>query len=158
MTFYSRQNAEKLLQRNRFHAWLAGIVGAGALLVCIVCCCLTNTANETRMELTAYAASTFGGWIVIFEWTAVILPNRYTARHEQRILDGPVQTLSGVLELDPRNIRIRKSITINRVLLHSDGETQRLSVRADCAKALPDGKPCRLQVVEGYIAAVEEVL
>lgn len=156
MTFYSRQNAEKLLQRNRFHTVLAACVGGLTLAACIVCCCLTTTANLPQMEQLAIAISIVGGWIVIFELTARILPNRRMARHELRILEQEPEQLSGRIEVLDRRVRIPKTIALKQVRLHSVPHDRLLSIREDCVKNLPDGQECTVQVVGGYITGVEE--
>ncbi len=156
MIFYSRQNAEKLLQRNRFHTVLAACFGGLTLAACIVCCCLTTTANLPQMERLAMVISIIGGWIVIFELTARILPNRRLALHTLRILEQEPEQLTGRIEVLNRRVRIPKTIALKQVRLHSVPHDRLLSIREECVKYLPNGQECTLQVTGGYITGVED--
>lgn len=102
--------------------------------------------------------STLGGWFVIFALTVRIFPARYGAQHENNILTGERETVSGVISVEPEVLQIPKSIAICKVVVGSGIHTQRLSVRADKAKLLAQhsGESLTLHTVYGYIAAFEE--
>lgn len=156
MIFYSRQNAEKLLQRNRFHTLVAVCVGSLTLLACIVCCCLSTTATVPQMERLVIGISIIGGWIVIFELTARILPGRRMAQHELRILEQQPEQLTGRIEVLTRRVRIPKTLSVKQVRLYSGPFDRLLSIREECVNDLPNGQECTVQVADGYIIGVEE--
>ena len=158
MELYAQKQAQAL--RLRARCWSVAVFAAVALALvgCIVCCCLSSTATAERMERTAIILSTAAGWFVIFALTVLVFPNRYGAQHEENILCGERETVTGVISVEPEVLQIPKSIAICKVVVRSGAFERRLSVRADKVKLLQayEGQALTLHTVYGYIAFFEE--
>ena len=111
------------------------------------------------MEKAAVLSSILGGWIVIYLYNNPVKDLRYELGHAQMLLDGERETLEGVLALSRQRMRIRGSIRFYPLILTDGDETRRSKViasRADALRAM-EGKRLRLYVVNGYVAAWEEL-
>ena len=87
---------EKKIKRERVLIWAAAAL---TLAVCIVLCCLTDTANAEEMELAAIVCSTVGGWVVIYRRLFGLLEARYELQHARYLLEEPCSTLQGQLRV-----------------------------------------------------------
>ena len=155
---YRPEDPERLKRRRRI--WLTAVcaIAAGALIVCVLFCLLTRTANALRMELSAIAVFTVAGWVDIYLLTFRAAALGREEEHARRMLAGPRETVRGRTELAKQTIRIRKSIAVRAVTVREAGQTRRLfadAARADDLERALDGqeRTCELDVVSGYVAA-----
>ena len=144
---------EKKIKVERVLVWaLAGLT----LGLCVLFCCLTNTANAQRMELAAVVTSTLGGWIVIYRRLFGLLETRCELQHARYLLETPGDILRGRLSITKERLRIKNSIRIRILLLEDGGETRRLKVNETRVKALRpwDGKRVTVALAGGYVAGI----
>ena len=144
---------EKKIKRERVLIWaVAGLT----LAVCIVLCCLTDTANAEKMELAAILCSTVGGWVVIYRRLFGLLEGRYELQHARYLLEETPTALRGQLRVTKERLRIKNSIRIRILLLEDGGEIRRLKVNETRVKALRpwDGKRVTVALAGGYVAGI----
>lgn len=156
---YSRQDVKRLEKTSKRAGLAAALMAAATLGVCVLLCCLTDQDNAAAMEKAAVLSSILGGWIVIYLYNNPVKDLRYELGHAQMLLDGERETLEGVLALSRQRMRIRGSIRFYPLTLTDGDETRRSKViasRADALRAM-EGKRLRLFVVNGYVAAWEEL-
>ena len=146
--------------KKRRSVWLTAVcvIAAGALVLCVLFCLLTGTANAMRMELSAIAVFTLAGWVDIYLLTFRVAALGREEDHVRRMLAGERETVRGRTELAARTVRIRKSIAVRTVTVREDGQTRRLFVNAARARSLEQAlgggeRMCELDVVSGYVAA-----
>ena len=140
----------------RLKTWLWALALTG-MVICIVLCCLVNTANESAMRIAVTAVSTAFGWAVILVWALGYAPAKATYTHMEGVLGGERETFSGALSLEEGNWHIPKSIWIRKVnLTDAGGNEQKLSILSEKAKELPpEGTEVRVETVRKYILTVE---
>lgn len=156
---YSRQDVKRLEKTSKRAGLAAALMAAATLGGCVLLCCLTDQDNAAAMEEAAVLSSILGGWIIIYLYNNPVKDLRYERGHAQMLLDGERETLEGVLALSRQRMRIRGSIRFYPLTLTDGDETRRSKViasRADALRAM-EGKRLRLYVVNGYVAAWEEL-
>lgn len=156
---YSRQELKRLDIKRKCAARAAVMIAAATLAVCVLLCCLTDTANAAVMEKAAVAVSALGGWIVIYLVNHPVRELRWELGHAEMLLGGERETIEGVLTLSKQRMRIRGSIRFYDLRLQDGEETRRGKVIASRAGVLraEEGKRLRLYLVNGYAAAWEEL-
>ena len=154
---YDRAETEKHLSTGNRWMLFAAVVGAVALIACVVCCVLTNTANAARMESATILISTLGCWLVAFSLTARAYPLKQLAVHERNVLEAERETLTGTFSLEPEVLQIPKSVSIRKVVVCDGIDTRRLSIRSDKAELLRrlEGRKVTFRLAYGYIVAFE---
>ena len=157
---YSPSDPERL--KKKHDAWLTAVclIAAAALILCVVFCLLTGTANAMRMELLSVAVFTLAGWVDIYLLTFAVAALNRERDHALRMLSPERETVRGDVELEKKTVRIPRSIAVRAVTVTGEGRPRRLYVNAGrCGaleQALGDGKRvCELDVVGGYVAAFE---
>ena len=144
---------EKKIKVERVLVWaLAGLT----LGLCVLFCCLTNTANAQRMELAAVVTSTLGGWCVIYRRLFGLQETRHELEHARHLLESPLETAEGTLQITKEKLRIKNSIRIRIVSLEDGEQKRRLMVNETRLKRLLpyDGQRVRLGLVGSYIAGI----
>ena len=144
---------ENKIKRER--AWIFGLAGA-TLALCVLCCCLTTTANAEQMELAAVSISTVGGWLVIYRRLFGLQETRYELQHAQYLSQEHEELLRGRLTITKERMRIKSSIRFRVLLLEGGGETRRLKVDESRVKALKpwDGETVTVALAGGYVAGI----
>ncbi len=136
--FYSAEILSALKKKNTIRRIFLYVFILMALAVCIFLCTRVNTENEKHMELTVMAVSTVCGWIALYFGTFSLRTGKKEEAHTERILSAPQESLSGIVTVSDRLIRIPGSITICPVTLNQDGEIRHLNLCASKRKAFPD--------------------
>lgn len=153
---YSPEDISRLQRKiKREWVWVLGAAGL-TLLVCVVLCCRTTTANWRQMEIAVIAVSTLGGWFVIYRRLFGLRDSRHELQHAEYLRDETRTLLHGRLRVTRERLRIKNSIRI-RILSLEDGETvRRLKVNENRVKALKewDGKLVTLSLAGGYVAGI----
>ena len=149
----------RLEKQYKRSALTAALLAGAALAVCVLFCCLTNTANAKRMEWLTIGVSTVAGWIVIFLAHHRVKERRDERRHAEMLMEGERSTLEGVLELSEQRMRIRGSILFYPLSVRGEETKAAGKVIASRAPLLraENGKRLRLYVVNGYVAAFERL-
>lgn len=153
---YSPEDISRLKKKiKREWAWVLG--GAGlTLLVCVLLCSRTTTANWRQMEIAVITVSTLGGWFVIYRRLFGLRDSRHELQHAEYLRQEPRTLLRGKLGITGERMRIKNSIRF-RILTLDDGETvRRLKVNENRVKALTewDGKLVTLSLAGGYVAGI----
>lgn len=154
--FYSPEELSRLKNKiKREWVWVFGTAGL-TLAVCVLLCCLTNTANWRRMELAVIAVSTLGGWITIYRRLFGLQDSRHELQHAEYLRDEPRETLRGRLTVTRERLRIKKSIRIRILELDDGKQVRRLKVNETRVKALRpyDGKTVTVSLAGGYVAGI----
>ncbi len=154
---YTAEEAAAIRARaGRLKARMIGL-GLAGVVVCVILCCLVNTANENAIRLAVTAVSAAAGWAVILLWAAGYAPAKANHTHMEGVLGQPRETFEGVLSVEKGALQIPKSIRIRRVTLTDpEGNARALSVLAEKAGELPpEGARVRAETVRKYILAVE---
>ena len=156
---YSRQDIERLKKTTKRAGLAAALIAAATLTACVLLCCLTNRDNAAAMEKAAVWSSVLGGWIVIYLYHNPFKDLRYESGHAEMLLEGERTAVEGVLTLSEQRMRIRGSIRFYPLTLQDGEETHRSKVIASRAGLLRslNGRRLRLYVVNGYVAAYEEL-
>ena len=147
----------RLKRKYKTSVTAAALTGGLALLCCVLLCVFTRTGNARQMALTAIAVSTVGGWITLSLLMFPASDARHELRHAGMLSEGPEETLCGTLALEPGALRIKGSIRFRSGRVRSAEGDRRVKVCASRAALLPEGKELRLTLVNGYIAAWEEI-
>ncbi len=156
---YRPEDLGRLEQAYRRSLRTAALLAGAALALCVLFCCLTNTANLRRMELLTISVSTLAGWVVIWLAHHRISVLRHERRHAEMLLDGERSTLEGYVELSEERMRIRGSIRFYPLSVRGGEGPAKSKVIASRAPLLraENGKKLRLYVVNGYVAAFERL-
>ena len=163
-SFISRQELAKTRNRSRTSAWVFRGLAAGTLILFIILCLMTRTANARILLWIMLISMTLLGWTGIVMYTGWVCPARAKARHLELLQSGETEEHEGILRLSETPVRIPKSVWIRRVTL--EGETPlnpaeepekiRLNLEERLADRMPaDGSRIRVQSVHGYITAME---
>ena len=154
--FYSPEDLSRLEKKiKREKAWTWGLAGL-TLALCVLFCCLTNTANARKMELAAEITSCLGGWLVIYRRVFGVQDTRHELEHARYLIEEPRSRLTGTLSVTKERMRIKNSIRF-RVLLLDDGEqVHRVKVNETQTKKLQAyaGKRVSLSMAGGYAAGI----
>ena len=79
--FYRPEDLSRLKQKEkRERVWVWALAGL-TLALCVLFCCLTNTANAGRMETATLITSCIGGWLVIYGRVFGVQEARYEREH-----------------------------------------------------------------------------
>lgn len=156
---YSRQEIERLENTTKRAGLAAALLAAATLIACVLLCCLTDRDNAAVMEKAAVWTSVLGGWIVVYLVNNPVKDLRYERGHAEMLLEGERESIEGVLALSEQRMRIRGSIRFYPLTLTDGEETHRSKVIASRAERLRplNGRRLRLYVVNGYVAAWEEL-
>ena len=132
------------------------VVAAVGLAACVTLCCLATRQNqEVTLPLTI-GASTVAGWIVIFLSHSRYDPAKARARHVELMLTGPRERYEGRFSKEPGVHRVRKGVSIRRVLLEEEFHETMLTVADEKAALLPDRFTGAVETVYDCIVAYEE--
>jgi hypothetical protein len=154
---YSPADTARLRRKIRCFGAALGLLVCAALAVCILFCVRTTTLTAARMERNAVIASTLAGWLFIAVYSEVMTPARREAAHVEHVLAGPGEWTDCTLTVSSDTFRIRRSIRVRSVLLHTSDGTRSVLVHAPRAAGLPaEGTRVRVCTVHGYITAWEE--
>ncbi|MBO6054814.1 MAG: hypothetical protein J6P31_04780 [Oscillospiraceae bacterium] len=154
---YSPADTARLHRKIRCFGAALGLLVCAALVVCVLFCVRTTTLSAARMERNAVVTSTLAGWLLIAVYSEIITPARREAAHVEHVLTGPGEWTDCTLTVSPESFRIRRSIRVRSVLLHTADGSRSVLVHAPRAALLPaDGTPVRVCTVHGYITAWEE--
>lgn len=140
------------------------ILAAVTLILFVILCLMTRTANARTMLWIMLISMTLLGWIGIVLYTGWVRPARAKARHLELLQSGETEVHEGILRLSETPVRIPRSVWIRRVTL--EGETPqnpaeepekiRLNLEERLADRMPaDGSRICVQSVHGYITAME---
>ena len=156
---YRPEDLGRLEQRYKRSGRAAAFLAGAALAVCILFCCLTNTANARVMELLTISVSTVSGWIVIWLVHHRVIELRRERRHAGMLLEEERSTLEGVVAVSGERMRIRGSIRFYPLSVTGEAGRSAGKVIASRAPLLraENGKKLRLYVVNGYVAAFERL-
>ena len=156
MMFYRPEDQDRLKEKEKkARAWVWALAGL-TLALCVLFCCLTNTANAGRMEIATLITSCVGGWLVIYGRTFGVQEARHEREHAAYLIEAEQTAVRGKLTVTKERLRIRGSIRI-RILLLEDGKaTRRLKVNETKVRALRpwDGKTVTLILAGGYVAGI----
>ncbi len=159
MVFYKNDEIVHLKRKKVFLFYLQTLIILAALIMCIVCCIMTNTLNEQRMLFTAVTVSTLAGWLVILLFVLCYQPARALYQHKASIISNtePALELKGTIRRTEKIVHIPKSIDIEKVILTAEnGEETRLNVIAVCGKHLPaDNRIHTIKAIRNYIVEVD---
>lgn len=147
----------RLGKKRRNSLAAAALIGGLALLCCVLLCALTRTGNADRMMLTAIAVSTVGGWAALSLLMFPAADARVELRHAEMLRAGPEEALRGTLRFEPGVMRIIGSIRFRTLRVQTAEGERRVKVCASRAPLLPEGRELTLRVVNGYVAAFEEL-
>lgn len=156
LNFYRPEDLDRLKQKEkRERAWVLALGGL-TLLLCVLFCCLTTTANANRMELATLITSCVGGWIVIYRRLFGVLEAKHEREHAGYLLSAEKSAIRGKLTVTKDRLRIRDSIRIRILLLEDGKKTHRLKVNETKARALRpyDGRTVTLTMAGGYVAGI----
>ena len=156
MYFYRPEDLDRLKKKEKqARAWVWA-VGGLTLLLCVLFCCLTTTANANRMEIATLITSCVGGWIVIYRRLFGVQEARHEREHAHYLLSAEKSTARGKLTVTKDRLRIRDSIRIRILLLEDGKKTLRLKVNETKVRALRpyDGKTVTLILAGGYVAGI----
>ena len=156
---YSRQDLERLKKKTKRAGRAALLIAAATLAVCVLLCCLADRHSLALMEKIVTAVSVLGGWTVIYLYHHLVKERRWELGHAQMLLEGERSVLEGVIEVSKERMRIRGSIRFFPIALTDGEERRRSKVIAERAERLraENGKKLRLYVVNGYVAAYEQI-
>ena len=156
---YGRQDIERLETKYRRAKRIAALLGGAALLLCVLFCCLTDRRNAALMERLTVGASVLGGWLLIYLRVNTIADLRHEITHAKMLLEEERTAVEGVLSVSRERMRIRGSIRFFPLTLIEGDERHRSKVIAARAETLraENGNRLRLYVVNGYVAAFEEL-
>ena len=154
--FYRSEDLNRLKQKEkRERAWVWALAGL-TLVLCVLFCCLTTTANANRMELATLITSCVGGWLVIYRRVFGVQEARHEREHANYLLAAEKSSVRGKLSITKDRLRIRDSIRIRILLLEDGKKTQRLKVNETKVRDLRpfDGKTVTLTLAGGYVAGI----
>lgn len=156
MLFYLPEDQDRLKEKEKkARAWVWALAGL-TLALCLLFCCLTNTANAGRMEIATLITSCVGGWLVIYGRTFGVQEARHEREHAAYLIGADQTAVRGKLTVTKERLRIRGSIRI-RILQLEDGKAiRRLKVNETKVRALRpyDGKAVTLILAGGYVAGI----
>ena len=154
--FYRPEDLDRLKQKEKKErAWVWALSGL-TLCLCVLFCCLTNTANAPRMERATLVTSCLGGWLVIYRRVFGMQEARHEREHASYLLTAERTTVRGKVTITKDRLRIRDSIRIRILLLEDGKKTQRLKVNETWVRALRpyNGKTVTLTLAGGYVAGI----
>ena len=148
MMFYRPEDQDRLKEKEKkARAWVWALAGL-TLALCVLFCCLTNTANAGRMEIATLITSCVGGWLVIYGRTFGVQEARHEREHAAYLIGADQTAVRGKLTVTKERLRI---------LQLEDGKTtRRLKVNETKVRALRpyDGKAVTLILAGGYVAGI----
>lgn len=140
--------------RNLLTAILA--IGGVALIICILLCCLVNTANASLLCGLVIGTSTIAGWTIILLLILAYLPARAEAAHITGVMQGEPEELCGTLKVNPQKWIIPHSVTFYKATLTQEEGSRSLNLDAALIRELPpQGARVRLTTVRKFITAYE---
>ena len=153
---YSPEDIPRLEKKIRIERALVWGLAGLTLALCVLCCCLTTTANAERMELIAVICSTVGGWCVIYRRLFGLEETKHELEHARHLLETDLESAEGLLHVTKERLRIKKSIRIRIVTLEDGGHARRLMVNETrVGQLLPcDGQRARLWLAGSYVAGI----
>ncbi len=159
MELYRPEDLGRLERQVKRAGGAAALLAGAALALCVLFCCLTNTANARAMEIAAISVSTLAGWVVIWTVHHRVIELRRERGHAEMLMTGERSTLEGVVEVSDERMRIRGSIRFYPLSVRGADGTAKSKVIAARAALLraENGKRLRLYVVNGYAAAFERL-
>lgn len=156
IVFYLPEDLSRLKQKEkRERVWVWALAGL-TLALCVLFCCLTNTANAGRMETATLITSCIGGWLVIYGRVFGVQEARYEREHAAYLIGAEQTSVRGKLTVTKDRLRIRGSIRIRNLLLEDGKTTRRLKVNENKVRDLRpfDGKTVTLILAGGYVAGI----
>lgn len=163
-SFISREQLARTEKQARVSAWILRILAAGMLVLFVVLCLVTRTANARTILRIMFISMTLLGWIWIGLRVCVERPAKAQARHLATMLSGEPEEYEGILEMSARPVRIPKSVRVRRVTLTGEENPnpaeeparKRLNLDERLADRMPpDGSRIRVQAVHSYITGLE---
>ena len=135
---------------------LLWVLAAAALTACVVLTCCANTANSSVMMLWTMGISTVAGWIVLYLAIFSVGERKKELAHASHLMEGEQQAVTGTVRVDPQRMRLRKSITVQKVFVRTpEGERSFLVNAARAEELRRAGENLTLCVSHGYVAAYE---
>ena len=135
---------------------LLWVLAAAALTACVVLTCCANTANSSVMMLWTMGISTVAGWIVLYLAIFGVGERKKELAHASHLMEGEQQAVTGTVRVDPQRMRLRKSITVQKVFVRTpEGERSFLVNAARAEELRRAGENLTLCVSHGYVAAYE---
>ena len=152
---YSEEDMARLERRVKRHRTALIVLGAAALIVCIVLAALANARNASRMELAAVIVITAAGWVCIYDGIFTVSAGKKEIGHANMLRTEPRERIEGPVTVTDEGFRIRGSIAVRRVEAASETGTQRVLVHENRAGRLAGLPAAAVYVAHGYVAAVE---
>jgi len=155
-SFYGPEDLARLEKKIIGERVLVWGVGALTLGLCVLFCCLTNTRNAGRMELSALITSCLGGWFVIYRRIFGLQESKHEREHARYLNRCERSEVRGRLGITRERMRIKNSIRFRILTLDDGEETRRLKVNENRVRALKpyEGKEVTLVLAGGYVAGI----
>lgn len=156
VSLYPQERLMQLKRKIKTLRIFCWVLAAAALTACVVLTCCANTANSSVMMLWTMGISTAAGWIVLYLAIFCVGAGKRELAHASHLLDGEQEAVTGTVRVDLRRMRIRKSITVQKVFVRTpEGERQFLVNAARAGELRGAGERLTLYVSHGYVAAYE---
>lgn len=156
VSLYSQERRVRLTRKIKALRILLWLLAAAALTACVVLTCCANTANSSVMMLWTMGISTVAGWIVLYLAIFCVGEWKKELAHASHIMEAEQEAVTGTVRVDPRWMRIRKSITVRKVFVRTpEGERQFLVNAARAEELRTAGERLTVYVSHGYVAAYE---
>ena len=126
------------------------------LILFVVLCLITNTANAARMLRLALISMVVLGWVCITVYVCLLSPARAKLSHLEGLMDQAPSGREGRFFLTADSFQIPKSVLVRRVRLEGAEETLSLNLdEAWTSRAPENGSLVRVQTVRKFITGIE---
>lgn len=155
MLIYTPERTEKLESKVKKGRIAITLTAFCALIVSIIMCIKTNTANSETMMYTVMALSTLAGWAVLIIYDSVIKPSKAEASHARGLEKENKTEERGVILSLSKPIHIPKSVDIIKVRIQTADGEKTLNLIENRKDILPDaGTECLFKLRRSYITEV----
>ena len=128
----------------------------GMLLLFVILCLMTRTANARTMLRIMLISMTALGWACIGFYAGRVRPGKARARHLRTLSEGEPEIHEGIFRVAGGPVQIPGSVRVMRVTLEDGESVTRLYLDESMAdRAPPDGSRVKVQAVNRYMTGME---
>ena len=132
------------------------VVAGLGLVACVLICCFATRKNLRLTLPLTIGASTLAGWVVIFLSHSRHQGAKAAVRHTELMLTGPRERFEGRFTLLDGAYRVKRGVSIRKVVLREDYHETMLTVSEAKAPLLPQEFDGAVETVYDCIVAWKE--
>lgn len=153
---FEPERMKKLEQRRKIVKYLLWALGLAAAAACVVLTLGVNNQNIYRRLIACICISVGTAWVLVYFGVYSVKDPGREIRYAANLAGEPRECVEGRVKLIKLKIRLRKSVTLRKVLVETQSGPVNLTVLISKAEQLRRaGEYLKLYTAHGYIVAYE---